>query len=184
MQVIDAKTVESVIRENYREMYMYCFSRLLDKQVVEDVVQEIFVTLQEQSGELEQGNLRTWLYKVAHRKVMEAQRDEVRRSRLVSYDAGRVTGAPIAVDDLVEMHMDEEIDVDDVKRRILQKLTPEERELFEAVYEKHIKRKVLAEQMNISENALNVRVHRLRSRIMRLIETVMMIAVFIAIKCR
>ena len=63
-------------------------------------------------------------------------------------------------------------------------LTPEERDLFEQIYEKHVNRKEVAKQLNITENALNVRIHRLKNHIKSLTNAVMMVMIFILVKCR
>ena len=184
---IDQRTIESAIEQYYREIYWFCFSRLINKDIVEDVVQNVFVTLQEKSGGLTADNLRAWLYSVAQKKVLEARRDEVIRSRFVSYDVEMVAKSPSLVYEIVEDHLDDPLDgkeTDAVKQRILQMLTPAERELFEAVYEKRIKRKELAEQLNITENALNVRVYRMKAHIKEYIRVVMMAALFVFVKCR
>jgi DNA-directed RNA polymerase specialized sigma24 family protein len=90
---------------------------------------------------------------------------------------------PLLTYEIVEEHISEN-DVCALKARILQMLTPEERDLFEQIYEKHVKRKEVAKQLNITENALNVRIHRLKNHIKSLTNAVLMVMIFILVKCR
>lgn len=180
---ISQQAIEAAVQEYYEEIYRFCFARMINKNNVEDVVQSVFVVLQEKSEELAPGNLRAWLYSVAQKKVLEERREEVRRSRFVSYDVEIIAKDPMLTYEIVEEHLSE-IDVDALKARILQMLTPEERKLFEQIYEKHIKHKVVAKQLNITENTLNVRVHRLKKRIKRLTNAALMVMIFMLVKCR
>lgn len=180
---IDQSSVESAVQQYYRELFWFCYARMLNKQDVEDVVQSVFALLQEKSGELSPEHIRAWLYSVAQKKLLEEQRDAIRRSRFVSYDTEVIAKDPLLIHEIVEESIAES-EVDALKARILQKLTPQERELFEAIYEKHINRKELAEQYRITENALNVRVHRLKNRIKALTKALMTVMLFVFVKCR
>lgn len=180
---IDQKTIESAVQQYYSEIYRFCFSRMINKNDVEDVVQNVFVVLQEKSDDMTSENLRAWLFSVAQRKLLEERRDEIRRSRFVSYDVEVIAKDPVLTYEIVEEQISEN-DVCALKTRILQMLTPEERDLFEQIYEKHVNRKEVAKQLNITENALNVRVHRLKNRIKSLTNGVMMVMIFILVKCR
>lgn len=180
---IDQRDIETAVQRYYREIYRYCFSRLIHKESVEDVVQNVFLLLQEKSDDLTAEHLRAWLYSVAQKKILEERRDAVRRSRLLSYDMDRIVQESLPVYEIPETDVSED-DVDVLKRRILQRLTPQERQLFEAIYEKHMGRKEAAEQFGVTENALNVRVHRLKKHIKSLTKTVTMLLIFVYIKCR
>ena len=180
---IDQKTIEFAVQQYYSEIYRFCFSRMINKNDVEDVVQNVFVVLQEKGDDLTSENLRAWLFSVAQRKLLEERRDEIRRSRFVSYDVEVIAKDPLLTYEIVEEHISEN-DVCALKARILQMLTPEERDLFEQIYEKHVNRKEVAKKLSITENALNVRVHRLRNHIKSLTKTVTMLLIFVYIKCR
>ena len=174
-----------MVQQYYKEIYWYCFSRLINKDNVEDVVQNIFLVMQEKSEELMPEHLRAWLYSVAQKKILEERRDEVRRSRFIAYDMDMIAKDPTFICDIIEEENTfNDGDVEAIKTRIMQMLTPEERCLFEAIYEKRVKRKEAAEQFCITENALNVRVYRLKKHIKSLMHAVMIIVVFIYVKCR
>lgn len=180
---VNQKTIEFAVHQYYSEIYRFCFSRMINKNDVEDVVQNVFVVLQEKSDDLTAENLRAWLFSVAQRKLLEERRDEIRRSRFVSYDVEVIAKDPVLTYEIVEEQISEN-DVCALKTRILQMLTPEERDLFEQIYEKHVNRKEVAKQLNITENALNVRVHRLKNHIKSLTNAVLMVMIFILVKCR
>ena len=178
---IDQNTIEDAVRQYYREIYWFCFSRMRSKGSVEDVVQDVFMTLQEKQSELTPDNLRAWLYSVAQKKLLEEKRDEIRRSRLVRYDDEEVED-PTPLLELAEEPVSG--DVDTLRRRLMQSLTPEEQALFAAVYEQQHTRKETARQLGISENALNVRVYRLKKRIRTLAKTILNGMLFLYMHCR
>ena len=182
---IDKKTIEAMVQQYYKEIYRYCFSRLINKDSVEDVVQNVFLVMQEKSEELMPEHLRAWLYSVAQKKILEERRDEVRRSRFIAYDMDMIAKDSTFICDIIEEENTfDDGDVEAMKTRIIQMLTPEEQRLFEAIYEKHIKRREAAEQFGITENALNVRIYRLKNHIISLAQIVMMIVAFIHVKCK
>ena len=156
---------------------------MLNKQNVEDVVQNVFLTLQSKSAELEPDHLRAWLYSVAQKKLLEQKREEIRTSRLINYEADLTVNDPALLYEISEEGISD-AEIDRVKRKIMNALTPEERQLFEAIYEKRIKRRELSQQMGITENALNVRAYRLRNHIRKLAETAFLWIVFVIVKCR
>lgn len=180
---INQKEIESAVQQYYDDIYRFCFSRMINKNDIEDVVQNVFVVLQEKSDDLTSENLRAWLFSVAQRKLLEEQREEIRRSRFVTYDVELIAKDPLLTYEIVEEHISEN-DVCALKARILQMLTPEERDLFEQIYEKHVNRKEVAKKLSITENALNVRVHRLKNHIKSLTNAVLMVMIFILVKCR
>ena len=181
---IDKKTIEAMVQQYYNEIYRYCFSRLINKDRVEDVVQNVFLLMQEKSEELMPEHLRAWLYSVAQKKILEEKRDEVRRSRFIAYDMDMIAKDPTFICDIIEEENTFDGDVEAIKTRIIQMLTPQEQRLFEAIYENHIERKEAAEQFGITENALNVRIYRLKNRIKSLVQIAMMIVAFIHVKCK
>ena len=90
---ITQENIESLAEDYYEEIYGYCFARMLRKRDVEDVVQSVFLTLQEKQAELEPEHLRAWLYSVAHKKLMEKQLEQAAAVRA----GGRQPGPGAAV---------------------------------------------------------------------------------------
>ena len=180
---LDRETIEDTVKTHYREVYGYCCARLIDKSAAEDVVQEVFLLLQAKSAELEPDNLRAWLYSVAQKKLLETKRDAYRRSRFVEYEEGIEVMDPALVYEFRDNEI-EDGEIERIKRRILTALSPQEQALFEEIYEKHAQRTVLAQQMDISLNTLNVRLHRMRKHIREMAEVAWMILIFAAVKMR
>lgn len=180
---IDRDTIEDAVRAYYKEVYCYCCARLTDKTAAEDIVQEVFLLLQAKSGELEPDNLRAWLYSVAHKKLMETRREVFRRSRFVEYEAGVEITDPALVYEFQDNEI-EESEIERIKQRIIGSLNPQERALFEEIYEKHVGHRVLAQQLEISENTLNVRLHRMRKHIREMAEAAWVILLCAAVKLR
>ena len=167
--------------DQYNDLMFYIAKRFFtEQQDLEDVVQDVFMTLQEKQGELTPDNLRAWLYSVAQKKLLEEKRDEIRRSRLVRYDDEEAEDPT----PLLELAEEPVSDVDTLRRRLMQSLTPEEQALFAAIYEQQHTRKETARQLGVSENALNVRVYRLKKRIRTLAKTILNGMLFLCMHCR
>ena len=170
--------------EQYQDMvYRVAVHYFASSPDGEDVVQEVFLLLQAKSAELEPDNLRAWLYSVAQKKLLETKRDAYRRSRFVEYEEGIEVMDPALMYEFRDNEI-EDGEIERIKRRILASLSPQEQALFEEIYEKHAQRTVLAQQMDISVNTLNVRLHRMRKHIRETAEVAWMILIFAAVKMR
>lgn len=79
--VIDKDTAEVIIRENYESIYKYCFYHLGNRDVAQDITQDVFFKfLKEKDKYREYGKLKNYLYVIAKNSV----RDYVRRIKEVN----------------------------------------------------------------------------------------------------
>lgn len=80
-----ADQFDAVYREHYRAIYAYVYRRMPGRAgEVPDVVAEVFVVAWRRLEELPEGaEARLWLYSVAHRCVLVAQRSARRRLKLM-----------------------------------------------------------------------------------------------------
>lgn len=83
------------------------------------------------------------------------------------------------MDNIIEVSNEE---IEQQKFKILEKLTPEERELFKMIYFEHLKYSEIAERLDLTENAISIRAMRMRNKIKRMVAeafiTVILIILF------
>ncbi len=82
----DRKAANDLVEKYYREIYAFAYRQTLEKQLAMDLTQEIFVSMLRSVGgfEPEKGSFRTWLYRIASRRVADYFRSR-------SYRMGKLT---------------------------------------------------------------------------------------------
>lgn len=164
--LISAERATEVAKLYYDDIYRLCLSRLKNEDESADVTQEVFLFFQEHYNELDDEFLRAWLYAVANNKIKEQFRAIAKREKELIF--GTVFGSQKSTDIVYEMEEDNKItfeEIEEKKKSILSSLTEKELELFEKVYINHMKYAELAKSFNISENAVAIRVCRLKLKI-------------------
>jgi RNA polymerase sigma-70 factor (ECF subfamily) len=83
---------EEAARRLYRtfgdELYGFVFSRLRDRELAEEVVQEIFTRVWRNADgfDARRGSVRTWLFSIARNAVVDCERHRSRRPPLARYE--------------------------------------------------------------------------------------------------
>lgn len=69
----DRKAANDLVEKYYREIYAFTYRQTLEKQLAMDLTQEIFISVLRSIGSFEQekGSFRTWLYRIALRRVAD-----------------------------------------------------------------------------------------------------------------
>ena len=69
----DRKAANDLVEKYYREIYAFTYRQTLEKQLAMDLTQEIFISALQSLGgyEAEKGSFRTWLYRIASRRVAD-----------------------------------------------------------------------------------------------------------------
>jgi RNA polymerase sigma-70 factor (ECF subfamily) len=84
---------EDAARRLYRtygqELYGFVLTRLRDRELAEEVVQEIFTRVWRNADAFDagKGSVRTWLYGIARNAVVDCERHRARRPPLARFDA-------------------------------------------------------------------------------------------------
>src|SRR4051794_9089475 len=84
---------EDAARRLYRtygdELYGFALSRLGDRGLAEEVVQEVFTRVWRNADSFDatRGSVRTWLYGIARNAVIDCERHRARRPPLMRYEA-------------------------------------------------------------------------------------------------
>lgn len=165
--MIDKKTAESIAEKYYDDIYRYCLSHLsYNENVAEDVTQEVFLLFQQKCERLEDINIKSWLVRTAENKVLEYFRATKKDSVIVHIDDGDFSCDEDEIfslfDECFPLSDDE---IEKYKSIVLKSLTKKEQELYNKIYVEKKKYKEIAEELNTTEKAINVRTFRLRKKI-------------------
>lgn len=154
--------------EKYNTLLLkFCYTKLLqDKTAADDIVQEALVVYYKRllKGEEFEKPL-AFLYQTAQVLCKNANKKAARQAmKTVPLEDAEDVAAQ------EENSRASELDYDEIKERLLEKLTPEELRLYQLKYVEDKSLKEIAEMMNISPNAVAKRTQRLRSVIKQLVE--------------
>lgn len=167
---LSKKEVKRITELYYADVYKFAFAKMREKEAALEITQETFVVFFEKSEKLKDEEIKKWLICVCANKVKEYFRKQNSARNYVSisdaedmpyYD--RYDAAETAFAD-----GDDRDVFDEVQRRILALLTPEEQRVFVELFFAKKDIKIFAEEENISENAAAARKSRLKSKVKRL----------------
>lgn len=171
--LIDNPRIIEIMKEHYQIIYSYCFSMLKNEADSKDVTQDVFKMFIEKADNLEDGNIRSWLFEVASIKVKLKFRELKRHSCCVYFDDDTCE-IPNPVDELQLLTENEQVEEEEIvkkKDEILNSLKPHERELYSYVYEDKMTYAQIAQKMGLTEKAVNVRSFRLKQKIKMMVKT-------------
>jgi RNA polymerase sigma-70 factor (ECF subfamily) len=145
--------MERIYKRHKRDMMTYCAYVTGSRQTAEDIVQEVFVRLIRRKGEFRTG-LKNWLFICARNLCLNhLQRQKV---------ASRVADSPRLRSESAEDHMRVFVE------QILGRLEPEERDLILLRELQGYSVRELAELAGVSEEAIRVRLYRIRKKMHKL----------------
>ncbi|NLA76359.1 MAG: sigma-70 family RNA polymerase sigma factor [Clostridiales bacterium] len=154
--------------ENYKDIYCFCLSKFNNTDVAKDVSQEVFLLFQEKGDVLEDDNIRSWLFSVAE-KILHEKMREFSGAEIISFEDERYPAEPlIPFEEIYEEYEPSDAEIEFAKEKLIKKLHPEERELFELLYRKNVSVNLVAQELGISRSAVSMRALRLRKKIKKL----------------
>lgn len=79
----DRKAADQLVEKYYREIYAYAYRQTLEKQLAMDLTQEIFISVLQSTGhyDAKKASFRTWLYRIASRRIADYFRSRCYRSQ-------------------------------------------------------------------------------------------------------
>lgn len=161
--MLDMQQIAQYAEQYYNDILHFC-AKKLPVHDAEDVTQDVFLLLQHKAGELEEKNIRAWLYGVAARKTFEKYRENQKSTRrLTDLDAADTSEAVGPSDENTQTG--QASDIEQLKNVILTKLSEAERELYKLVHVDKEKYAAVAQKLNITSKAVSVRVSRMRDKI-------------------
>lgn len=182
--MITKKQAEELIENYYPDVYKFCCAYLHNLDTAKDVTQNVFLSFIENSGELDDDKIRSWLYATALNKIRECRRDEIRQSKICPFDDGFVplVNLPDSILDLEEPVDDNLVEL--TKSKLLLKLRPEERDLLISIYDKHMTLSEIGSEIGISPGAVAARHLRLRKKIENMAKSAFIVLIFTLIKLK
>lgn len=176
------KRQQEIALEYYESIYSFCMAHLGDETDAKDVAQETFLTFVEKAEELDEANIRSWLFSTANFKIKEKYRDRKIQTKFVSFDENYEPMIEVDFYDGEEEKSDD--DIDRMKEMLLKKLSPEEYELFVEIYEKKKKYSEIGKYFGISQKNVSMRAVRLKKKILKLADFSDFVLVFVFVKLK
>lgn len=157
--------IERLYREQGRELWALFYAHCSDAERAHDALQEAFTRLQEQNGEPIR-DMRAWLLQVGRnwlRDVARRQKIAARSSEHLDLHAGE-EGEPIL--SLVRQELQDEV------RKAMDQLKEADREVLVLRYALNWSSHRIAETLNTSSSAVDMRLSRARKRLAEILERV------------
>jgi RNA polymerase sigma factor (sigma-70 family) len=154
----DAEVVREVYARLSGPVFSVAMSRLEDRGLAEEAVQETFVKAWRKAATFDPAReLSPWLYQIARRTAADIQRREQRRP--VNTSSGFVE--PIVDEDVTFVDAWERWAV----RRALDELPPEERELLRLAHYARLSQSEMAQRLGVPVGTVKSRLHRAHRRL-------------------
>lgn len=164
----------------YNDVLNFCRSEIRNDSHAEDITQDVFLFFQKHYGELDDTNIKSWLFNVAQKKLLERFRKLKKEAANVPLDenADYLTDSSLLTEINEGFFISDE-EIEEQKSKILEKLTPEERELFKMIYIRRLKYSEIAEISHTTENAVAIKALRMRKKIRTMASEAFVIALLI-----
>ena len=163
--------LDRLYRKYYRSLFNKCFAvfdyRPEFRQLAEDCVQETFVrALKEADALAEHPEPLFWLLTTCSHIAM-SERRKLRRRRQIAAPVSPDVQEPIDPRDAIAdwIAADELLDT---KEQLMAELTPQERQVYHAVYEEGLPARETAEQIGTTEGGVYSALRRIKKKILRL----------------
>ena len=154
----DQDWFRGVYAETYRPLLAYA-RRRVGRETADEVVAETFLTAWRRRDDVPDGSERLWLFGVARNVVRNASRSS--RRRRAAQERLRVV-APTESEDPVAFETD---DRSALLQTALAALSEADRELLMLVAWEELSHAEIAQTLDISVNAVAIRIHRARKRL-------------------
>ena len=154
---------DKIYDEYYKKIYNYAYARLLNRSYAEDATAEIFMVVLEHISDFDvnRGNFSTWLFTIARNKITDYNK-KAYLNREVSVETPPEVAAPDneleAFENLTNYRA----------QKLLEKLSPEERDFLALRYELDLSNAEIAAIYNLTPNAVSNRYHRLLEKCRRI----------------
>lgn len=128
------------------QVFYYCVHFVRDKEIAEDITQDIFLTIWEKRGVLNaDGSFSAFLYTIARNRIYDIFRSLSAQSVLYERLMEQ------AIDSVSEVEQSlEEKNIQELIMQALEQLSPRQREIFELSRSKGLSHKEIAQQLGLS----------------------------------
>ena len=149
--------------EYYKKIYNYAYGRLLEHYATEDVTEEIFFAVLENITKFDfnRGDFSTWLFTIARNKVTDYS-----RKAYLSREVNASELPEVATEDTAAGTFENPIN--HRVKKILERLSADEREFLALRYELELTNVEIAELTKSTANAVSSRYRRLLEKCRRI----------------
>jgi len=129
--------------------FVYTYTKL--KEDAEEIVQEVFIKIWEKRGEINtHSSFRPFLFTVAYNATINLLKKRINEKKYVDYikSTQQVENAPEIIDEIYFYELNEKV------QKLLNKLTPRQKEIFLLSREKGLTHDEIAQKLNISLNTV------------------------------
>lgn len=157
--------------EKYQNLVFAIAFRILgNREDAEDAAQEIFVKCFHGLGKFnKQAAFSTWLYKIAFNHSLDLAK-KFRHSKYKTDWEKAEIGSSITSETRSESEMDSRI-IKSILKGAIDSLPPESRIIVLLYYYENLSLKEISEIMGFRENNLKIKLHRIRSKLMKQLQT-------------
>lgn len=168
------KTFEQICEENYLRIYRYVYIMTKNRQISEDITQEVFLKAYEKGQVLlEHPSPEGFLCKTAKFLTYDAvrKREKERTEPLECADIQEaVEGRNCDLFYGIQAEREAILDEGELALQIIGRLSQDEQALYKSYYIEHRSMKELAQSLGMKESAVRMRYLRLRKKIRRLVK--------------
>ena len=160
---------EDVYEKQFSNIYNYIYSQLLHRERTEDLVSDIFLKAMRNYDRYDPAiaSVRTWLTNIAKNALIDEYRKAgIRNHESLDADEANRPDEPSYED---EYPIFQEAEAEEV-RRLLEKLTPKERELVAMLYFEKMKNEEVGQVLGINAKAVCERHRRLLVKMRNIVE--------------
>ncbi len=144
---------EALYRAFYDSIYRYCAWQTAQSHDAEDLTQNVFIEAAKSIRRYkQQGDFRSWLYTIAKRQVTKWVREKYKLPQAPLYD--------IAQEDPAWISPENESKKKSLVRRLLQKLSSQERDVVRWRYMRELTVQEVAAKLDLSASNVKVIAHR------------------------
>jgi len=165
--------LEKFYKERGQELAGYIYRHISDKSIVEDIVQDVFVSLCREPyvsmfEEMTEVEASRYVYRCIENRIVDYYRKEERKSTVLIDDMDSLSKGELQVN--FEDSSIDKIIVSDFIRAVFQRLSEDEIALFKAAYYEQLPRRDLAKQYGTTEVNLNMRIYRMKKKVNQIIK--------------
>ena len=143
IESIDKAFLERIYKQYWSELYIYAFNVLHERDLSEDIVQEVFVDLWSRRHDLQIINLKSYLYKSVKYQIFNSfRKSKYKKQLMMKFDS------MMEQYQIYELYEKEELK--DEINDIVSKLPKERRLIFQMSRNGEMSNKEISEKLNIS----------------------------------
>ena len=147
------------IQEQYDKIYRYCYFKLGQRSIAEDITQETFLRFLENDTYKNQGKALHYLYTIARNLCIDEYRKMDRELKLINDVEKDIKSGSILKADHMQKNTEEQIITALVLRQALAELSEQDRELLLLRYVNEVQVSVISRLLGISRFAVHRRLN-------------------------